>query len=260
MDISAYVDGLVARGHYHFTTHEVAKALELTPVAARAAVRRLRQKGRVAMPYRGFIVAVPPEFRSLGCLPAEQFVPHLMEHLGLVYYVGLLSAAALHGAAHQAPMVFQVVVATNRPAIRCGKIRVQFIARRNVADIPTEQRNTPRGTLRLSTVEATAFDLVGYPHAAGGLSNAATVLSELQEKLGARKLVEESERSPLPWAQRLGYLLDRIGAEHLAEALLADVAPRNKEYVPLRARKAARRGPRDARWRVIVNERVEVDV
>jgi len=260
MDISAYVDGLVARGRYHFTTREVGKALELTPVAARAAVRRLRQKNRVAMPYRGFFVVVPPEYRSLGCLSAEQFVPQLMEHLGLDYYVGLLSAAALHGAAHQAPMVFQVVVATNRPAIRCGKVRVQFIARRDVTDVPTEQRNTPRGEIRLSTAAATTFDLVGYPHAAGGFSNITTILSELQEKVDVRELLEGAGRSPLPWAQRLGYVLDRVGAESLAAPLFAHVARRIKDYVPLRARKPARRGQRDARWRVIVNERIEVDL
>lgn len=59
------------------------------------------------MPFRGFHVIVPPEYRNLGCLPPDQFVPQLMEHLGLVYYAGLLSAARLHGAAHRAPMVFK---------------------------------------------------------------------------------------------------------------------------------------------------------
>jgi len=141
------------------------------------------------MPFRGFFPVGPPEYRSLGCVPAEQFVPQLMEHLGLAYYVGLRSAATLHGAAHQAPMVFQTVVAANRAEIRCGRVRVQVIARSNVADIPTERRNTMRGVLRLSSPEATAFDLVGYHQHSGGLSNVATILSELAEKLDARRLV-----------------------------------------------------------------------
>jgi predicted transcriptional regulator of viral defense system len=136
---------------------------------------------------------------------------------------------------------------------------VQFIARRNVADIPTERRNTMRGVLRLSSPEATAFDLVGYPQHSGGLSNVATILSELAEKLDARRLLVESGRSPLPWAQRLGYLLERIGAEELTTPLLEHVASRAKEYVPLRARNSARRASRDSRWRVILNERVEAD-
>ena len=114
MDISAYIDSLEARGRYHFTTDEVAKALGVTPVAARASVPRQRQKGRIAAPHRGFFVVVPPEYRLLGCLPAEQFVPQLMKHLGLAYYVGLLSAAALHGAAHQASIMPQVFAVDGR--------------------------------------------------------------------------------------------------------------------------------------------------
>jgi hypothetical protein len=47
----------------------------------------------VAMPFRGFHLVVTPENRASGCLPAEQFLPQLMEYLALPYYAGLLSAA-----------------------------------------------------------------------------------------------------------------------------------------------------------------------
>ena len=73
MDISTYVDSLAARGRYHFTTAEAIAALDSSPIAARAAIRRLREKARVAMPFRGFHLIVPPEYRALGCLPADQF-------------------------------------------------------------------------------------------------------------------------------------------------------------------------------------------
>jgi predicted transcriptional regulator of viral defense system len=259
MDISSYVDSLAGRGRYHFTTMEAVAALSSSPIAVRAAIRRLRGKARVAMPFRGFHLIIPPEYRALGCLPADQFVPQLMEHLGLAYYAGLLSAASLHGAAHQAPMVFQTIVADNRPEIRCGRVRVEFVARRNVTDIPTMQKNTLRGVLRISTREATAFDLVGYPGHAGGLSNVATVLAELAEHMDAEKLLGEAEHSPLPWTQRLGYLLERVDATKLA-ALLADyVADHATEYVPLRPRKSIVDATRDTRWRLFVNEVVEAE-
>jgi predicted transcriptional regulator of viral defense system len=260
VDISSYVDNLAAKGRYHFTTMGAVAALGSSPVAARAAIRRLREKGRLATPFRGFHLIVPPEYRALGCLPAEQFVPLLMEHLGQVYYAGLLTAASLHGAAHQAPMVFQTVVAENRPAIRCGRVRVEFIARANVGEIPTLQKNTLRGVLRYSTPEATAFDLVGYPAHAGGLSNVATILSELAEGMDAAKLLAETARAPLPWSQRLGYMLERVGAASLALPLAKHVASRSKEYVPLRPRKSIARASRDSRWLLIVNEQVEADL
>jgi hypothetical protein len=44
----------------------------------RAQLRRLKEQGLIAEPVRGFLVIVPPEYRHLGCLPAEQFVPQLM--------------------------------------------------------------------------------------------------------------------------------------------------------------------------------------
>ncbi|MDX2055824.1 MAG: nucleotidyl transferase AbiEii/AbiGii toxin family protein [Polyangiaceae bacterium] len=42
---------------------------------------------------------MPPEYQALGCLPADQFVPDLVQRLAVPYYVTLLSAAAYHGAA-----------------------------------------------------------------------------------------------------------------------------------------------------------------
>jgi predicted transcriptional regulator of viral defense system len=260
VDISSYIDDLAARGRYHFSTAEAVAALGSSQVAVRASIRRLRRKARVAMPFRGFHLIVPPEYRALGCLPADQFVPQLMGHLGLAYYVGLLSAASLHGAAHQAPMVFQTMVAHNRPKIRCGQVRVEFVARRNVTKIPTAQKNTLRGVLRISTREATAFDLVGYPSHAGGLSNVATILSELAEDMDAEKLLAETKHSPLPWTQRLGYLLERVEAANLAVALAKHVADHAKEYVPLRPRKSVMRATRNSRWRLFVNESVEADL
>ena len=260
MDIASYIDDLAAKGRYHFTTYEAVAALGSSPVAARAAIRRLREKARVATPFRGFHVIVPPEYRALGCLPADQFVPQLMEHLSLAYYAGLLTAASLHGAAHQAPMVFQAVVALNRPEIRCGRVRAEFVARANVGEIPTLQKNTLRGVLRVSTPEATAFDLAGYPSHAGGLSNVATILAELAENMDAAKLLAETDRSPLPWAQRLGYLLERAGAERLAAPLGEHVSTRAKEYVPLRPRKSIAHASRAPRWRLLVNEEVEADL
>lgn len=259
MDLTSYVDELAAKGKYHFTTGEAITALGVSTVAARAAIRRLREKSRIAMPFRGFHVIVPPEYRALGCLPADQFVPQLLEHLGMDYYAGLLTAASLYGAAHQAPMVFQAVVALNRPDIRCGRVRAEFVARSNVGDIPIIQRNTPRGILRVSTPEATAFDLVGYPGHAGGFSNIATILAELAESMDSAKLLAETVNSPLPWTQRLGFVLERVGAEALAAPLADLVADRSKEYAPLRAKKPIDQASRNARWRLILNEEVEAD-
>lgn len=257
---AALVTDLASRGRYHFTTREAERALGTSTVATRAALRRLKQKGSLASPYRGFHVIVPPEYRRLGCLPAEQFVPELMAHLGLAYYVALLSAAQAHGAAHHQPQILQVIVQRNRAPIACGEVRVEFIARRNADRIPVVERNTPRGSMRVSTPEATAFDLVGYPEHAGGLDHAATVLAELAELLDGKALAEVAPLSPVPWAQRLGYLLEQVGGSDHTEALAAYVRGAARETTLLDPQRGPAHAERVSRWKLTVNADVAPDL
>ena len=162
------------------------RALHFTPTEAQTALgdggfalSRLARQGAITSPARGFYSIIPPEYRSLGSLPADQFIPALMNHLSLSYYAGLLTAAQYHGAAHQRPQEFQVFLERKRLPITCGKVRVVFMVRKHLKGVPVQNLNTPRGFLVVSTPEATAFDLIGYEHQAGGLNQVATVLAEL---------------------------------------------------------------------------------
>lgn len=255
---SEFIDGLASRGRYTFTTDEARKALGVSPVATRAVLRRLAAKGETAAPVRGFHVIVPPEYRRLGCLPAEQFVPQLMATLDEPYYVGLLSAAQYHGAAHHRPQELQVMVGKPRRPIVCGAVRVRFVMRTDVRRVPTTNTNTPRGPLRISTPEATALDLVGYPQHAGGLDVVAAALGELRETIDAKALVRAAAAAPVPWAQRLGYLLELDDTTDLTEPLAAHVRQVANEYVRL-APASHRRGIRVPRWRLLANARIEAD-
>ncbi len=196
----------------------------------------------------------------MGCLPADHFIPSLMEHLGEKYYAGLLSAAAYHGAAHQSPQVFQVVATRNRPEIICGKVRVQFVARNNVEKIPTSDFKTPRGYLKISTPAATAFDLAGYPHHAAGLDNVATILAELAECIDGKDLVVVAALSPIAWAQRLGYLLDLVGAEEKTGKLADYIAREKPAPTPLLPSQPFMGIGQLQRWRILVNVKVEAEV
>jgi predicted transcriptional regulator of viral defense system len=255
-----FIDDLAARGRYHFSTEEAQRALGGSLPAVRASLRRLKRRGEIADPYRGFHVIVPPEYRRLGCLPPEHFIAQLMKHLDEVYYVALLSAAELHGAAHQRPQTFQVMLAKNRRPLVCGKVRVTFIARRDLARTPVGEINTPRGRLRVATPEATALELVGYADHCGGFDNVASVLSELASTLDGKKLVVAARLCPIAWVQRLGYLLDLTQHHDLAQALAPQVARLAKVVAPLVRAKAMTGAERDARWKLAVNSTVEPDV
>ena len=253
------IGDLAARGRYHFTSSEVRSALGISEAAARQALSRLATKGEIASPARGFYVIVPPEYRRLGCLPADQFIPALMEHRSTRYYVGLLSAAQYHGAAHHRPQEFQVVVEGTRPAIVCGAVRVAFAARRNLAAVPVERFNNPRGTVVVSTVEATAIDLVGYMHRAGGLDRVAGVLSELGEDMDPERLVEASKSASILWAQRLGHLLEHVGAGNRVVPLKEHVRQHARNYTKLLPCADAWGAQRSSEWRLLVNASIEAD-
>jgi predicted transcriptional regulator of viral defense system len=258
LSAKGYLDGLASRGRHHFTSREARDALGASANATAKALGRLIKQGYLASPEREFYVIVPPEYRSLGCLPAEQFIPALMAEKGVSYYAGLLSAAQYYGAAHHRPQEFQVFLARNRRPIVCGRVRVAFIARKRVGEVSVRTLNTARGVIRVSTPEATAVDLAGYPEHAGGLDQVATVLSELAEHIDPAKLPEAAAAAPLIWAQRLGYLLELAGAESAAVALKDYVRGRVRDYMPLLSN-GPKQGERNADWKVIVNATVEAE-
>jgi predicted transcriptional regulator of viral defense system len=254
------IDDFTARGRSFFTLKDVQEELsDSSVIALKAAIGRLRAKGRIAMPYKGFYVVVPPEHRDTGCLPAEEFIPDLMKHLGEPYYTSLLTAAEYYGAAHQRPQVFQVMVSKTRRQIHCGKVRVWFIFRENLSDIPTSSRNTRTGVMRISTPEATALDLVGYYRHCGGLGNVATVLSELMKNIDAERLIEAAGHSPVAWAQRLGYLLDMVDAKDVADRLAGYIIEKNPNRKLLAPWGTIKGAKSSSRWRLLVNTDVEAD-
>ncbi len=258
--ISKYIQELLQVGRYHFTTKDALAALGGDPNSVARALNRLKAKGTLATPQRGFYVIVAPEYRTLGCLPAEQFVPQLMTKLGEPYHVALLSAAQLHGAAHHRPQRFQVMVQRPRRSIECGTVCVDFFVRSKLALIPTVTMNTPRGHMLVSSPEVTALELVGYAKHAGGLNNVATILAELAETMAADKLAKEAHHAPLAWAQRLGFLLELVGQHNTASELHHVVNDRSLRVTALDASSPRTGAERSARWRVAINVEVEPDL
>ncbi len=254
-----YIVDLASRGRHHFTTTEAGKALGLSLSAVQAVLRRLAKKAEIAAPYRGFHVLVPPEYRRLGCLPPEQFVPQLMAHLDVTYYAALLTAAELHGAAHHRPQSFQVMVQSSRRPIHCGAVRVQFIGRRDLDRTPVIEKNTPRGPLRVASAAATALELVGYAGQCGGLDHVAAVLLDLGPAVAPDRLLAAAALCPIAWVQRLGYLLDLGDQRALADALVDHVAAHAQTTAPLLRSQSVAGAERAPRWRLAVNATVTTE-
>jgi predicted transcriptional regulator of viral defense system len=254
------IEYLASIGRYSFVSEEAREALNVSPEASKLALNRLAKQGQIASPARGFYVIIPPEYRSLACLPADQFIPDLMAHKKLTYYAGLLTAAQYYGAAHQRPQEFQVFVQKNRNPIHCGKVRVKFIARKNIDRVLVRKFNTSRGELRVSTPEVTAIDLAGHPGQVGGLDQVATILSELADQLDASVLAEAAATVPITWVQRLGYILELVESEDAAEDIKKYVHEHAREYTMLIPGQRDFDGQRLRDWKLIVNAELEPDI
>jgi predicted transcriptional regulator of viral defense system len=122
--------------------------------------------------------------------------------------VALLSAAALHGATHQQPMEYFVIVQT--PASRSihnKKLKISFFSKNSWEQGDIVKKTTNAGYMNVSSPELTALDLLNYTHKIG-LNRATTVLQELAQIMIVSALVKTASRyQSTPVIQRLGYIL-----------------------------------------------------
>lgn len=258
--LNVFLDYLRSQGEYTFSTDDYCQYSKKSLIAVRAAIRRAGERGQIATPYRGFHVIVPPEYTAIGCLPAERFIAKLMSYLNEPYYIGLLTAAAYYGAAHHAPQEFQVVVKKGRPKLQAGKVKITFIARKDLEKMSVAERKTSDGMIRVSSPELTAFDLVVYSHHCGGLDNVATVLAELAVSINSGKLRDLAETiGSIRWSQRLGYLLDKVNAKSKAYGLASLVETYSPPLTKLEP-KLPSKGLRNKKWKLIANVEVEPDL
>ena len=266
--LSGYVSGLLSTGRTVFTADEAEQALGVGHGAFLDAAERLQRRRALLNPRQGFYVVVPPQYASWGAPPPAWYIDALMRREGQAYYVGLLKAAELHGATHQAVMEFQVVTAKRLPRIRAGRSMIVFYFRKDMEAVTVgiEDRKTDTGTMKVSSAALTALDLLRYPQASGGMDNIATVLSDLGRKIDREQLAALSVVVERPVVQRLGYLLDHLGRDELTGPMLESLGARGSlPWTELDRQEA--RDPdfaseplqRDVRWRIIARRMPQVD-
>lgn len=255
---SAWLDLMLAHGLHSFTRDAAHRTLGGAAPSVDVALSRLVAKGRLIRPVKGLYVIVSPEHQLIGAPPPLWYIDAVMRHLDAPYYVGLLSAAALLGAAPQAPQELQVLTTRWRPTRVLGRGRIRWIANQHQSTSAVQTITTPTGTVPVSTAETTAVDLVRYRHHAGYFGHVVTVLAELGEQLQADRLVT-AVRDDLPTAQRLGVLLTAAGHGALADAFGEALPLANARTVPLDPAQPTDGAPSDPRWRVLLNTVVDPD-
>ena len=254
---SAAGDALLAQGRYWATTPELEVLTGQRGATLRFSLSRLIRQGELFSPARGLYVVVPPQYRSWRVVPADWFIDPLMRHLNRAYYVGFLSAAALHGAAHQSPQTFRVVTDQRLQDRDIERLQLRFTHAEHTGNMPTEKRTVETGSMTVATRETAVVDIVWRPALAGGISNVATVLQEIGE-LDGEVLARIAPLRNQATARRVGWLLERFRPE--VDTHWLRVVARPQEGQPALLVPGRRIGSVDKDWGLRINASVESDV
>jgi hypothetical protein len=185
-----------------------------------AAERQLQRLGsRVALlpgQPRSYLI-VPPEHRQRGAPPLTAWLHDYCRIRDISYYVGLLSAAALHGSSAQAAQISQVMTMRPQRRIGLGRLSIDFHVKRALKETPLTALPGLAAPLAVSSPEATALDLIEFNHAVGGMRRAVEVIAGMTPKMtaaGWRRALHEAV--PVSVRQRLGYVLTLLNLESYA--------------------------------------------
>jgi predicted transcriptional regulator of viral defense system len=158
-------------------------------------------------------------------------------------------------------MVCQVVVDKPLRPITIGKIKIEFFYRKHIDLESITQKKSPASYFNVSSAELTAFDLVRYVSAAGGVNHAATVLYELSELINVSKLVEATQSCQIETVniQRLGYLLSKVNADLDLAQLHDYLNNKNLRYRKLVSDRTNQVLNRNEYWHIDANVDIEMN-
>lgn len=261
MRIVNWIQSLLSQGRYTFTKKE---AINHFPKKSNKTIEvslyRLIIAKEIQSPFKEFYVIVPLQYRNLGGLPPLLYISDLMHFLGRDYYISHLSAASLHGAAHQQPQEFFVV--HNKQSLRKIKksiLPINFTKREKWNKKVIGNKKTETGYIQISNPLMTAFDLFSDQRKVGGINRVATILDELVSQIiFDQDLINEQEKVVI---QRLGYILDFLDhteqANDIFDSVFKKKKPRNR--YPLKPGRAEKGYSSKNRWNIIENIKIEID-
>jgi predicted transcriptional regulator of viral defense system len=232
--------------------------------AIKSALKRLSKKGKIVSVHKGFYLIISAPYANRGILPPALFMDSFMNYLKRPYYVGLLSAAALYGAAHQQPQEYFVV--TDFPVLRPTQkkgLKVNFISKKIIEKRLLKERKTESGYLKVSSPVLTASDLVQFEKRSGGITRVAAVLNELVEEMDPREFNPVFfESTPVTSIQKLGYLIEKIIRNGTLADKLFKASKKNRlEFfrIPLKPSAPIKGFSSDNRWKIIPNIEIEME-
>ena len=158
-----WVDEVQASGRYSFLRAEAIRGSGLSAEGVKKALQRLSRRGRVVKVKDYYFVIVPLEYRvARRASPATWFIDSLMQAIGLPSTSVCSARQLCMGRRTTNPRNFRCSPIGRFVHYRLAGRTFHFFSSRYVARSSTMMMKTPTGSIRISTPETTAVDLVRF--------------------------------------------------------------------------------------------------
>ena len=254
-----YLQKVRSKGRYSITLSELQENTNLSYKAIQQTIFRAKTNKKIAQIRQGFYVIIPPEYSNLGILPVYLYIDDLMQFIKRDYYLGLFSAASIHGASHQQTMNTQVII--EYPALRKiknDKLEIIFFTKNKWAKNNLIEKKTDAGYIKVSSPELTVLDLIYYHKRIGGINRALSIIEELSEEINPQKLYETAQVfKSYTTIQRLGFIFDEIFNETTLANSLYKSIENKKTNRTLLSSLSRNKGKINKKWKVVIN--IDID-
>lgn len=257
--VEQFLDQSQARGEFVVSVDQLARAGAVTHVAVRRQLEHLSQRVRRLPGRPSTYLIVPPEHLARGAPPVAAWMDAYFRLRGQPYYIGLLSAAALHGSSSQALQVTQILTSKPTRPMDVGRLHVDFYVKKHLRKTPLSSLAGMPAPLAVSSPEATILDLIAFSDRIGGIRNVTEVIADLKGMISLGVLRTALRAEPqTSIKQRLGYVLSILGLDRMAEEVRRSL-PNRLAVAPLQTHAAVAGWASDARqpWMVLDNVGLE---
>ena len=263
MDVKSYIKELVAVEEYSFSLEELRRNTDKSGASLKLELARLIAKKEILNLRKEFYLIITPRYSSFGKIPVQLYAEKLFKFLNRNYYLGLYSAARIHGAGHQ--QVQREYLMIEQPKlgdIKKSNLDIRFLTTSNWPKSNLIKERSDAGEYQMSSPMLTAVDLIHHQSKLGGLNRMLAILEELLEEVNeedlAKLLTWYSNRSSL---QRLGFLMEELSTnETMSKKLFQHVRERPYYPILLSPNSNQRSGAVDNRWKVDVNIKLDSDL
>ncbi|MBI1307011.1 MAG: hypothetical protein GC181_10455 [Bacteroidetes bacterium] len=263
MKVSDYIRHLQSIEEYSFSLNEIISNSSKNTLAIKREISRLIEKKQILNLRKGFYLIIPPRYSNLNKLPIQLYSEKLFTYLNRRYYIGLYSAAKVHGASHQQTQRDYFIIETPKlNSIRKNSFDIQFYTCRNWPENNINQKKSDAGFYQVSSPALTFIDLIHHHSKIGGINRMLAILEELMEEI-----TEEDVRQLLAWynnkstLQRAGFLWEELhGSGAVADLFFEKINKEQFYPVLLSMSKSSKPGSVKNRWKIDVNIKLESDL